>query len=133
MSEEEKKRSILAEMIAFAKVDGKLKEVEHNFLFQVAVSLGMDKATFESLLQHSAKAVVLRSEADRIVQFHRLVLLMNVDATASESELHRLRNIGVHMGLPLMAIDQIFKVMHEYPNRIIPPNVLISIFKTYQN
>jgi hypothetical protein len=37
------------------------------------------------------------------------------------------------MGLNLQAIDQTLKVMHQYENNNIPPEILLNIFKTYYN
>ncbi|WP_411031434.1 TerB family tellurite resistance protein [Spongiimicrobium sp. 3-5] len=133
MSSREEKLSILSEMIAFAKVDDSFKEAEFNFLLGVATQLGIDRETFESLLEQEAEILMPKSQADRILQFHRLVLLMNVDQVQSEQEVSKLHNIGLGMGLPPSAIEQVLSVMHKYPNKVIPPDVLINIFKAYYN
>ncbi len=79
MSTYEEKLSILAEMISFARVENTLKKVEYNFLLGVADQLGIDKITFESLFHTEVERILPKSQADRILQFHRLVLLMNVE------------------------------------------------------
>jgi hypothetical protein len=58
---------------------------------------------------------------------------MNVDQEQHETELRRLHTIGLRMGLPPSAIDQVLIVMHKYPDKIIPPEVLINIFKAHYN
>ncbi len=133
MGSYEEKLSILSEMIAFAKVDGAVKEPEYNFLLEVAAHLGVDRETFDSLFQKKAEHIIPKSQADRILQFHRLVLLMNVDEVQEPKEINRLHNIGLGMGLPPSAIQQVLTIMHEYPNKVIPPNVLIDIFKAHYN
>ncbi len=133
MSSYEEKLSILSEMITFAKVDDIVKESEYNFLLGVATHLGIDRNTFDSLFEKEAKHVIPKSQADRILQFHRLVLLMNVDAVQEEIEIGRLHNIGLGMGLPPSAIEQVLSIMHEYPNNVVPPTVLIDIFKAHYN
>ncbi|MFT4832410.1 MAG: hypothetical protein ACI815_002063 [Psychroserpens sp.] len=133
MSTFEEKLSILSEMIAFARVDHSVKTEEYNFLLNVANQLGVDKQIFDSLFDKTALPVFLKSEAERILQFHRLVLLMNVDRTDSSLEVALLHNIGLGMGLPPTAIEQVLTIMHKYPDKIIPPEILINIFKIHYN
>ncbi|MGC1515419.1 MAG: TerB family tellurite resistance protein [Maribacter sp.] len=127
------KLSILSEMIAFAKVNDKVKEVEYDFLFSVAQHLNVSKKEFDGLFTEPVKHIIPKSQAERIVQFHRLVLLMNIDNKQDLIEIKRLHDMGLAMGLPPGAIQQVLSVMHQYPNKIIPPEVLMNIFKAYYN
>ncbi len=133
MSTYKEKLSILSEMIAFAKIDKVVGEPEYNFLLGVAAHLEIDRETFDSLFEKEAEHVVPKTQADRILQFHRLMLLMNVDQRQQEIEISRLHNIGLGMGLPPSAIEQVLSIMHQYPDKIVPPNVLIDIFKAHYN
>lgn len=133
MSTYEEKLSILSEMIAFARVDHSLKRSELDFLVQVASSLGIDQATFEGLLKEKSPKVRLKTQAERIVQFHRLLMLMNIDQEQHKKEVNTLYNIGLKMGLPPVAISQVLEVMHKYPDNIIPSKVLIDIFRAHYN
>jgi len=132
MSTFEEKLSILAEMIAFARADNVISDSEYYFLLSVSEQLGVDKETFESLFETPVKKIMPKTQAERILQFHRLVLLMNVDKQHN-SEVTNLHNIGLGMGLPPAAIDQVLSIMHQYPNKIVPPDVLIDIFKAHYN
>ncbi len=125
--------SILSEMIAFTKVDGKVKDPEYNFLLGVASQLDVDRQSFEALFETKAEHIVPKTQADRILQFHRLVLLMNVDQIQDEIEIIRLHQIGLGLGLRPTAIDRVLTVMHHYPNKVVPPDVLIDIFKAHYN
>ncbi|THV60248.1 TerB family tellurite resistance protein [Flagellimonas alvinocaridis] len=129
----EEKLSILSEMIAFARVDHSLKESEYQFLLKVALNLGVQRDVFDGLLKENSPRIVLKTQAERIVQFHRLLLLMNVDQEQHKKEVNTLYNIGLHMGLPPAAIGQVLEVMHNYPDKVIPPDVLINIFKAHYN
>lgn len=133
MATEKEKLSILSEMIEFAKVDGQIKELEFNFLLGVAQQLGVDREKFNSLFISDAEHVVPKSQAERILQFHRLVLLMNVDQEKKELEVTKIHNIGLGMGLPSMAIHRVLAVMDDYPGGVVPPKVLIDIFKVHYN
>jgi len=127
------KLGILSQMISFAKVDREIKETEYDFLLGVAKQLEVDKETFDSLFYKKVEKVLLKSEAERILQFHRLVLLMNVDQEQRLVEIEQLHNIGLSFGLPQAAIEQVLSVMHHYPGKVVPPAVLIDIFKAYHN
>ena len=133
MDTRQEKLDILSQMIAFARVDHSLKNSEYQFLVGVAAHLGIDKETFDALLKEKTAKPVFKSQAERIVQFHRLVLLMNIDEEQHEKEIHTLHNIGLKMGLPPTAVTQVLRVMHQYPNKLVPPEVLIEIFKAHYN
>ena len=133
MSTFKEKLSILSEMISFARVDDYLKPAELDFLESVANNLGIDTETFVSLLEHKAEKKVLKTEGERLVQFHRLVLLMNIDKSVSLPELNKLHEIGVKMGLSPSSIDRVLEIMNRYPDKIIPVDQFIAIFKTQYN
>ena len=127
------KLSLLSEMIAFARVDNSLKEIEYNFLLGVAKQLGICQTDFEYLLTNPVTYVKLKSYSERIVQFHRLVLLMNIDNEITTRELTKLHNFGLRMGLNFDAINKVLELMESFPNKLIPPDFLIDIFKVQYN
>jgi hypothetical protein len=133
MNTYKEKLSILSEMIAFAKVDNVVKEPEYSFLLGVASQLGITQDVFDTLFEAKSEHLIPKTHADRILQFHRLLLLMNVDQVQEQLEIRRLHEIGLSMGLPPSAINQVLSVMHEYPNNVVPPQVLIDIFKAHYN
>jgi len=133
MSTYEEKLSILSEMIAFARVDNLVKDPEYNFLLTVSKQLGVAREAFDGLFEEESEHLIPKTNAERILQFHRLVLLMNVDQVQDEVEIRRLHNMGLGMGLPPSAIDQVLSVMHKYPNNVVPPDGLIAIFRTHEN
>lgn len=120
-------------MIAFARVDNTIKQSEYDFLFNVAQQLEISKKVFDGLFKKEAEHIIPKTQADRLVQFHRLILLMNVDNVVDLVEVKRLHNIGLVMGLPPSAIEQVLSIMHKYPNKVVPPEVLINIFKAHYN
>ena len=127
------KLSLLSEMIAFARTDKSLKEIEYNFLLGVAKQLDITREDFDYLLDNPVTHVHLKSHSERIVQFHRLVLLMNVGSEISSKELVRLHNFGLRMGLSHESINRVLDLMESFPNKIIPPDFLIDIFKVQYN
>ena len=131
----EEKLSVLSQMIAFAQADTdrSIKDEEYDFLLAVASQIGVSKKEFDHLFDHPAPYVQLQPESQRIVQFHRLLLLMNVDQAIEEKEIEMLHVLGLKMGLNAQAIDKTLEVMHSYEDKLIPAKVLLDIFKTYYN
>lgn len=134
MSDQKEKLSLLSQMIAMILSDDAVHPGEIEFLRALAYKMGISSADLEDMLQHPPAITRFpEAEADRIVQFHTLVLLMNADGSAEFSEMEILRRMGLRMGLSPFAIDRVLNVIPQYPNGIVPPEVVIDIFKTYYN
>ncbi len=131
------KLSLLSEMIAFAKYDKDIRRIEYNFLLGVAKQLDISREDFEYLLENPVSYTHLKSHSERIVQFHRLVLLMNIEQETNEDNnsaaVIKLYNFGLRMGLSHESITKVLYLMESFPNKIVPPDVLIDIFKTQYN
>lgn len=127
------KLSLLSEMISFAKGDQELKPIEYSFLLSIAKQLDICREDFDYLIENPINYVHLNSHSERIVQFHRLVLLMNIDNENDSKEVSRLYNYGLRMGLSHESISRVLYLMESFPNKIVPPDVLIDIFKVQYN
>lgn len=127
------KLSLLSEMIAFAQADESIKTIEYKFLLGVAKQLEISEEDFEYLIKYPVNYVHLKSHSERIVQFHRLVLLMNLDKEITNRELVKLHNFGLRMGLSHESINRVLDLMESFPNKIVPPDFLIDIFKVQYN
>ena len=127
------KLSLLSEMIAFAQTDSNIKSIEYKFLLGVAKQLEISQEDFDYLFKYPVNYVHLKSHSERIVQFHRLVLLMNLDRQITEKELVKLHNFGLRMGLSHESINRVLDLMESFPNKVVPPDFLIDIFKIQYN
>ncbi len=127
------KLSLLSEMIAFAQKDANIKSIEYKFLLGVAQQLEISQDDFDYLFKHPVNYIHLKTHSERIVQFHRLVLLMNLDSECSRKELIKLYNFGLRMGLSYESINRVLYLMESFPNKIVPPDFLIDIFKIQYN
>lgn len=127
------KLSLLSEMIAFAQTSANIKSIEYKFLLGVAQQLEISQEDFDYLFQHPVNYVHLKSHSERIVQFHRLVLLMNLNNEMTRKELVKLHNFGLRMGLSHESINRVLYLMESFPNKIVPPDFLIDIFKIQYN
>ena len=133
MNTYEEKLSLLTEMIAFAKIDGQVHERELAFLSIVASQLKVEKPVFESLFEHPADRVVLKTEHQRILQFYRLALLMHADGVLHDNEQVAIRELGINMGLSPFAMKGVLTEMQRSPTGLIDPDMLLALFRAQQN
>lgn len=127
------KLSLLSEMIAFSKTDDIEGIVEYNFLLGVSTQLNISREDFEYLIKHPIDYKELKSHSERVIQFHRLVLLMNDDNYISKKEEIKLYNFGLRMGLSHESVTKVLFLMDGFPNMMVPPDVLIDVFKVQYN
>jgi hypothetical protein len=125
--------SLLSELIKLAKADNDVREIEFKFLLTLAAQLGVTKEEFIKLFEQYIEFLPPKLEGDRIVQFHRLVLLMNIDGNSDPREIQYVKQAGIRMGLHPMATDKVLEEMQNYPNKVLPTERLIQIFKLFHN
>lgn len=132
-TQNEDKLSMLSDLIRLAKADSEMRDVEYEFLHSLAQQMGIPTNDFKALFDKYIKFTPPKLEVARIVQFQRLILLMNVDQDTTQEEINYIRDIGIRMGLNPRATDEVLAIMNDYENLVIPPEKLISIFKTFHN
>lgn len=127
------KHQILSDMIRLAMADNKLDQAEYDFISAVAVRLEVSQEEVEQLIENPIAGGVFKTELERITQFHRLVLLMNVDQETHIAEIDALRNYGLKMGIRPEAIEQVLNEMGDYEDKVIPTERLVEIFSRFYN
>ncbi|MGL2966356.1 excinuclease ABC subunit B [Flavobacterium sp. XGLA_31] len=133
MDNYEEKLALLAEMIAFSVVDGRLHEREYLFLTMIAEELQIAKDDFKNLFHQENYPVMIKSEFERIQQFYRLALLMHCDGVLHEREYIKIHEIGINMGLNPHAIKRVLKAMEISPTKMISPEFLLEVFQEQLN
>ncbi len=133
MNDYKEKLTLLAEMIAFSVVDGRLHDREYFFLSMIADELQLDKSDFNDLFHQEEYPVVIKSEYVRIQQFYRLALLMHCDGVLHEREQIKIHEIGINMGLNPRATKRVLKAMENSPTKIISPEFLLEVFQEQLN
>ncbi len=129
----DEKFSLISELIKMAKVDGKIKLEEYDFLLTLCKILDISKTEFNNLLDDEKSFQAPGNENERIVQFYRLVLLANIDLDVNIEELNHLKKAGLRLGLNLYAIDTVLEEMKKHKNGKIPTKRLIEIFRVNLN
>jgi hypothetical protein len=133
MDRYEDKINLLAEMIAFSIVDGKLHQREYEFIALIAKQLNVDKASFNDLFHQELPKNVIKSEFQRIQQFYRLALLMHIDGVLHEKEEVAIKQIAINMALNPVVTKRILTMIKMSPTHTIDPDYLIEAFKEQHN
>ncbi len=133
MQSTNEKLSLLADMIAFAIVDGKLHDREYQFITLVAQELQIDKEILNQLFHQEHTTEVVKNEFERIQHFYRLALLMFCDGVLHEREQIKINEMGLFMGLSPFAIKRVLKAMKESPSHMVSPQFLLDVFNEQLN
>lgn len=133
MEKYNEKLALLAEMIAFSTIDGKLHQREFLFLSMIANELQIVKDDFKNLFHQENYYEVNKSEFERIQHFYRLALLMHCDGVLHEREQNKIHEIGITMGLNPHAIKRVLKAMVLSPTKMISPEYLLEVFHEQLN
>ena len=121
MNSYEEKLSLLAEMVSFSVVDGKLHDRE------------LQLEDFKQLFHQEFYPTVIKTEFQRIQQFYRLALLMHCDGILHEREKEAIHQIGITMGLNPYAMKRVLKAMEISKTRMVSPEFLLEIFQEQLN
>ncbi len=127
------KLSLLTELIKLASCDKTVRQKEYDFILAIAERLGISKVQFDPLFAEYIEFTPPQSEFDRILQFHRLVLLMNIDQEPGSREMDFIKDLGIRMGLSPLATNKVLVEMNNYPNKMMPAERLIEIFREQHN
>ena len=129
----QEKLSLIKELIKLASADHDVREKEYHFIISVGKMLGIDNNTVDSLFAGNIEVVIPEDEAGRIIQFYRMILLMNVDLHVNNDELNFVRSAGLRLGLRPMAVEKVLEEMKKGERGMIPEDRLIEIFTTFRN
>lgn len=125
---------MLSDLIHLVRSDHDVNEREFRFIQAVARNMEVGEEELGQLFADKRpKYMVPELESDRILQFQRLLLLMNIQQRKKSNEAAVLKECTLRMGLNPIAVDKVLQVMEQYPDRVVPPRVLIGIFKVYYN
>lgn len=127
------KLSLLTELIKLASCDKLIRQREYDFMWAIAQRLQVSQQEFDQLFANYIEFTPPESEFDRILQFHRLVLLMNIDQENSAEEMKMIRDLGIRMGLSPLATEKVLVEMKDHKNGMIPANRLVEIFREQYN
>ena len=127
------KKSIISELISLSKVDGVVADDEVALIRTLGEMIGLSDREILDVFRNPAPFTPPQAPMDRILQFHRLVLLMNIDGEVNPKEIQHLKFAGIKLGLDADAAEEVLVKMQEYENNLIPPDALLAIFTKHLN
>jgi len=133
LSTKRQKLNLLSEMILFAKSNEKLEQPEHTFLLGIAKQLHISAKDFNNLINHPITYNCIKCYSERIIQFYKLVRLMQTENITTRSENFKIYNYGLRMGLNHNAISNVLFLMDRFKDLMIPDDVLLDAFKVQYN
>ena len=125
--------NILAELIRLAQADKEFHDIEHQFIRIIASQLGLNDEEFNKILHSTESYPKPKPLGDRMLQFQRLWLLMNVDVSIGENEMSALKTAAIQLGLNPEATNEVIRISSNYPNNLVPNELFIAIFKKHNN
>lgn len=131
--DQNEKLGLLKELIMLANTDRNIREEEYQFLKKIARMLDVNDEDFHRLFEENIEFIPPKFESERILQFHRLVLLANIDQKVTDNELSFLRSAGLKLGLHPDAVEEVLIEMKKHQYGMIDPETLIRIFQVYHN
>lgn len=127
------KISLIQSLIGLSKSNHKFDAIEKDFISRIAEMIGINEKQLRSIELSEKVFAPPKSEFARILQFQRLILLMCVDGELNEKEKLYIRDVGIRMGLNAQAIEEVLVVINNYPDKVIPSQVMIDIFTKFHN
>jgi hypothetical protein len=131
----DKKVQLIGQLIQLALADNDLKDIELNFIKAIAEMLSVSSEEVDKLYESGSynSISIPSSEFERILQFHRLILVANVDLVVDQSEIELLKKTGLRLGLRPEAVDRVLVEMTKHPNGMIPTDIMMRLFQAYHN
>ncbi|AZQ44540.1 tellurite resistance TerB family protein [Nonlabens ponticola] len=132
---EKEKEDILVELIKMAHADAHLKKEEIEFIKALGKRLGIDDDQVLQMIEHpeTGKISPPKSFTQRIVHFHRLMLMMHIDGVVDDGELQFLHEVALKYGIRQSTVAMLLAKMKQYPHGDIPPTELLSIHTQTSN
>jgi len=126
---DQEKQEILSEIINMAHADRFLRTAEIAFINALAARLGLDAEQVNYMLEHPEEGAIKipKTQSKRMVHFHRMMLMMHIDAEVSDTELQLLHEVGLRYGIRKATIITLLDTMKKYPHGEIPATELIAI------
>lgn len=125
---------LMHQLVQVARSDRKLHGAELSFLKRLGNMLELGQDEMERAFSDEPIDFVPPSlEHYRLLQFYRMVLIMNVNLQVEDAEMQLVRNMGTKMGLSAVLIEAVFDEMKKAEGGIIPEEKLVSIFRSVNN
>ncbi len=129
----EEKLEILRQLYEMTKADGKIKPVEYQFLYEMALSMDIPLEKLEEMFDFDKQYKLPKEKLQRIIQIYRLALMMRVDKDVAGAEIATLKKLALQMNLHPESVDQMLLQMEQKDDHTLNFDELFQIFNIREN
>ncbi|MGB3592306.1 MAG: hypothetical protein WBA16_11535 [Nonlabens sp.] len=129
------KKSLLTDLIQMASIDYPLKKEESEFIYAVGKSMNIEPDEVGFLINNYQEIdkVVPKTTYKRILQFHRIMIIMFIDNHIHEKEVELLYRIALKYGYRVDIVHELLEAMEDHPYGEIPERQLMEIHSRARN
>ncbi|MBL3658512.1 hypothetical protein [Fulvivirga sediminis] len=130
----EEKLSHLFDLMNMAKADDAIQKIESVYIYKVAERMGIDQLELVKLETLGVeKRSFPKTEHQIIPLFHRLLILMCIDASIDDLEISFCKDLGLKMGLNPFAVNEIVTLACQKQPEHLSPDEINTIFRRFYN
>lgn len=106
-----KRKSHFKNLLAVAMADGKMENVEFDYLIQLANKCYMSEEEVKRVIEHPEAIAFVppKTSRERFDQIYDLVTVMLVDGDINQNELTLCKNFAIKLGFRPIIIDDMLK------------------------
>ena len=127
------KLGIISQIIALSEVSGHVSDQQIGLIQKIGNLLGLKNPDILEMFRKPVEFIPPEDHMERIVQFQRMMLIINVDQNVTIEEIEFVQLASIKMGLNPDAVKESLMRMHQFPNSAIPPEDLLRIFSKFMN
>ncbi len=127
------KLSHIYELIRLSRIDSEINDIEKAFIKKVAEQLGVNLDDLSQYDKQKHRMDLPDAEHKVIPLFHRLVLLMTLQADLIETRKSLCFDLGVKMGLHPQAVMEIISIAENEGVWDLDPKRITYIFNKFSN
>ncbi len=131
-----RKLDFLKHLAAIMLSDGKIDPQEQILFKNIARSMGIDKETIENLFFLDRLDVLQDrplTEEEKVADIYALALMIKVDGEVNGKELETIHHIGLEMGLPSEALNNMLSLLFSRQDKVLSQKELKEIFDINKN
>jgi uncharacterized tellurite resistance protein B-like protein len=132
---QEQKEATLQELVRMAYADDRLQAEEVEFIKALGRRLEFTEQEVDDFINSPTDKEILppKKFVERIVHFHRLMLMMHIDGSVDPAELQFLHEVALKYGMRRSTVLMLLEKMKEFKYGDIPPTELLAIHQQIHN
>jgi uncharacterized tellurite resistance protein B-like protein len=128
------RQQLIGLLFQLANIDGKINPVEENFIKDIGIKLGMDKADMLIIKDNQNDIFkVPETPAERMNILYHLLFLMKSDGRIEKTETDLIYEIGLRLGIRDALTTEFIELMQNSIRKRVPVKDMTLYIKKYLN